>query len=42
MIVPRDEFNNQRIVIEVVNGVPKIVGQWQAASEPGSLTPIIQ
>ncbi|AUB37498.1 Peptidoglycan-binding [Nostoc flagelliforme CCNUN1] len=31
-----NEFNDQRIVIEVVNGVPKIVGQWQATSEPGS------
>jgi peptidoglycan hydrolase-like protein with peptidoglycan-binding domain len=29
-------FNDQRIVIEVVDEVPKIVGQWQATSEPGS------
>lgn len=31
-----NEFNDRRIVIEVVDGVPKIAGQWQATSEPGS------
>ncbi|RCJ36953.1 peptidoglycan-binding protein [Nostoc minutum NIES-26] len=28
-------FNDRRIVIEVVNGVPKIVDHWQATTEPG-------
>ncbi|MFN6474038.1 MAG: peptidoglycan-binding domain-containing protein [Nostoc sp. SerVER01] len=31
-----NEFNDLRIVIEVIDGVPRIVGQWQATSEPGS------
>lgn len=31
-----NEFNDQRIVIEVVNGAPKIVNHWQATTEPGS------
>ncbi|MBD2449572.1 peptidoglycan-binding protein [Nostoc sp. FACHB-152] len=30
-----NEFNDRRIVIEVVNGVPKIVDHWQATTEPG-------
>jgi Putative peptidoglycan binding domain len=30
-----NEFNDQRIVIEVVDGVPKIVNNWQATTEPG-------
>ncbi len=29
-------FNDRRIVIEVVDGVPKIVNHWQATTEPGS------
>ncbi|MFN6475345.1 peptidoglycan-binding domain-containing protein [Nostoc sp. DedQUE07] len=29
-------FNDRRIVIEVVDGVPKIAGNWEATSEPGS------
>jgi hypothetical protein len=31
-----NEFNDRRIVIEVVDGVPKIVNHWQATTEPGS------
>ncbi|MBE9004328.1 peptidoglycan-binding protein [Fortiea sp. LEGE XX443] len=30
-----NEFNDRRIVIEVVDGVPKIVDHWQATTEPG-------
>ncbi|NEU76666.1 peptidoglycan-binding protein [Hassallia byssoidea VB512170] len=30
-----NEFNDRRIVIEVVDGVPKIVNHWQATTEPG-------
>ncbi|WP_017651583.1 peptidoglycan-binding domain-containing protein [Fortiea contorta] len=30
-----NEFNDRRIVIEVVEGVPKIVDHWQATTEPG-------
>ncbi|MCV3211961.1 peptidoglycan-binding protein [Plectonema radiosum NIES-515] len=38
-----NEFNDRRIVIEVVDGVPQIVNHWQATTEPGNkftLTPI--
>lgn len=28
-------FNDLRIVIEIVNGVPNIVGKWEATTEPG-------
>ncbi len=31
-----NEFNDRRIVIEVVDGVPQIVNHWQATTEPGS------
>ncbi|MBD2139727.1 peptidoglycan-binding protein [Anabaena sp. FACHB-1237] len=31
-----NEFNDQRIVIEIIDGVPKIVNNWQATTEPGS------
>lgn len=31
-----NEFNDRRIVIEIVDGVPKIVNHWQATTEPGS------
>jgi peptidoglycan hydrolase-like protein with peptidoglycan-binding domain len=31
-----NEFNDQRIVLEIINGVPKIVNSWQATTEPGS------
>jgi hypothetical protein len=31
-----NEFNDRRIVIEVVDGVPKIVKHWEATTEPGS------
>jgi hypothetical protein len=30
-----NQFNDRRIVIEVVNGVPKIVDHWEATTEPG-------
>ncbi|HEY9691142.1 MAG TPA: peptidoglycan-binding protein [Oculatellaceae cyanobacterium] len=29
-------FNDRRILIQVINGVPVIVGNWQATTEPGS------
>ncbi|MFQ4145956.1 peptidoglycan-binding domain-containing protein [Chlorogloeopsis sp. ULAP02] len=32
----RNEFNDRRIVIEIVDGVPKIVDHWQATTEPGA------
>lgn len=31
-----NEFNDRRIVIEVINGIPKIVNHWQATTEPGN------
>ncbi|MDB9458327.1 peptidoglycan-binding domain-containing protein [Dolichospermum circinale CS-545/17] len=31
-----NEFNDQRIVLEIINGVPKIVNSWRATTEPGS------
>ncbi|MEH2067896.1 MAG: peptidoglycan-binding domain-containing protein [Nostoc sp.] len=31
-----NEFNDLRLVIEVIDDVPRIIGQWQATSEPGS------
>ncbi|MDZ8053682.1 MAG: peptidoglycan-binding domain-containing protein [Aulosira sp. ZfuVER01] len=31
-----NQFNDRRIVIEIVEGVPKIVNHWQATTEPGS------
>jgi len=31
-----NQFNDRRLVIEVVDGVPKIVNHWQATTEPGS------
>jgi peptidoglycan hydrolase-like protein with peptidoglycan-binding domain len=30
-----NEFNDRRIVIEIVEGVPKVVNHWQATTEPG-------
>lgn len=30
-----NEFNDRRLVIEIVHGLPKIVGNWQATTEPG-------
>lgn len=30
-----NQWNDRRIVIEIVSGVPKIVGNWAATSEPG-------
>ncbi|RUR85099.1 peptidoglycan-binding protein [Chlorogloeopsis fritschii PCC 9212] len=32
----KNEFNDRRIVIEIVDGVPKIVDHWQATTEPGA------
>jgi hypothetical protein len=29
-------FNDRRIIIEVVDGVPQIVNHWQATTEPGN------
>lgn len=31
-----NEFNDRRIVIEVVNNIPKIVNHWLATTEPGN------
>lgn len=31
-----NQFNDRRMVIEVVNGTPKIVGNWEATTEPGN------
>ncbi|MBD2579787.1 peptidoglycan-binding domain-containing protein [Oscillatoria sp. FACHB-1406] len=30
-----NHFNDRRMVIEIVNGTPKIVGNWEATTEPG-------
>jgi hypothetical protein len=32
----RNQFNDRRILIEIVDGIPKIVGNWEATTEPGS------
>jgi hypothetical protein len=29
-------FNDRRMVIEVINGIPTIVGNWEASTEPGN------
>lgn len=31
-----NQFNDLRIVIEVINGIPKITGRWEGTTEPGS------
>lgn len=31
-----NQFNDVRIVIEVINGIPKITGRWEGTTEPGS------
>ena len=31
-----NKFNDRRIVIEIVDGVPKIRGNWEATTEPGT------
>jgi hypothetical protein len=31
-----NEFNDLRLVIEFVNGIPKIVGSWEGTTEPGN------
>jgi hypothetical protein len=30
-----DQWNDRRIVIEIINGKPKLVGNWSATTEPG-------
>lgn len=32
---PPNYFNDRRMVIQIVDGVPAIVGNWQATTEPG-------
>ncbi|HEY9829876.1 MAG TPA: peptidoglycan-binding domain-containing protein [Stenomitos sp.] len=32
---PPNYFNDRRLVIQIVDGVPAIVGNWQATTEPG-------
>lgn len=32
---PPNNFNDRRMVIQIVDGVPAIVGNWQATTEPG-------
>lgn len=31
-----NHFNDRRVVIEIINGIPKIVNHWQATTEPGN------
>lgn len=31
-----NQFNDRRLVIEILGGIPAIIGNWQATSEPGS------
>lgn len=31
-----NQFNDRRIVIEIIDSVPKIVNHWQATTEPGA------
>ena len=31
-----NQFNDRRFVIQVVSGIPSIVGNWEATTEPGS------
>jgi hypothetical protein len=33
---PPNEFNDVRMVIEIVNNVPTIVGKWEGTTEPGT------
>jgi peptidoglycan hydrolase-like protein with peptidoglycan-binding domain len=33
---PPNYFNDRRMVIQIVDGVPAIVGNWEATTEPGS------
>ncbi|MFB2970356.1 peptidoglycan-binding domain-containing protein [Aerosakkonema sp. BLCC-F183] len=30
-----NEFNDRRLVIEIISGIPRIVGSWEATTEPG-------
>jgi hypothetical protein len=31
-----NQFNDRRIIIEVINDTPKIINSWQATTEPGN------
>jgi hypothetical protein len=31
-----NEFNDRRMIIEIIRGIPKIINQWQATTEPGN------
>jgi hypothetical protein len=31
-----NQFNDRRIIVEVMGGIPKIVNSWQATTEPGN------
>ncbi|MCV3216036.1 hypothetical protein OGM63_21410 [Plectonema radiosum NIES-515] len=31
-----NQFNDRRIIIEFVDGIPKIINHWQATTEPGN------
>jgi hypothetical protein len=38
-----NQFNDRRLVIEIISSIPKIVGNWEATTEPGrklTLTPL--
>ncbi|ALF52095.1 peptidoglycan-binding protein [Nostoc piscinale CENA21] len=37
-----NEFNDRRIILEVVDGVPKIVNHWRATTEPGSYYTVVK
>ncbi len=32
---PPNHFNDRRMVIEVINGSPRIIANWEATTEPG-------
>jgi hypothetical protein len=31
-----NQFNDRRMVIQIVDGIPKILGNWEATTEPGN------
>lgn len=31
-----NQFNDRRLVLQTVNGIPQIIGNWEATTEPGS------
>lgn len=31
-----NQFNDRRMVIQIVDGIPKIAGNWEATTEPGN------